>query len=196
MTMQLKIGIDVDGVLYDFVSAFRRLAQQTFGKDFPTFSSDWDFSNWGLTSDEYKSLWTRVRGSVDWFLDNEKPYSFAVESLTLLKNHELYFITTRCPTQGETVLRQTQRQLNMLGVEFPTVVVTNDKGAVVQGLSLNFYIDDYVENLKRVQECSPSTKLFLVNQTYNNEILIPTSWARISSLKEFAERIDNVAVAD
>jgi len=196
MSRSLKIGIDVDGVVYDFVSAFRGLAQQTFGKDFPTTSSDWDFSNWGFTADEYKHLWTRVRGSLDWFLDNERPYSFAVESLSRLKNHELYFITTRCPTQGESVLRQTQLQLNKLGVEFPTVVVRFDKGPVVKGLSLDFYIDDYVENLKRAEECSPNTKLFLVSQTYNNQLPVPDSWSRINSLKEFAERIENAPVAD
>ena len=39
MTQPLKIGIDVDGVVYDFVSAFRELAKKTFGREFPSFSS-------------------------------------------------------------------------------------------------------------------------------------------------------------
>ena len=195
MAQPLKIGIDVDGVVYNFVSAFRELAIQTFGKDFSVFSSDWDFSNWGLSPEEYKHLWTRVRNSVDWFLENEKPYSFAVESLSRLKDHELYFITTRASTQGDTVLRQTQLQLNRLGIEFPTVIVRSDKGPVVAGLGLDFYVDDYVENLKRAEKCSPNTKLFLVNQTYNKDLSVPDSWTRVNTLKEFAERIENVTVA-
>ncbi len=193
----MKIGIDVDGVLYDFVSAFRETAQRKFSmRDFPTFSSDWDFSNWGLTPDEYKSLWTKIRGSLDWFLENERPYPFAIESLNLLRDHELSFITTRCSTQGDPVLRQTQLQINKLGVEFPTVIVRSDKGPVVSGLALDFYIDDYVENLYRVEMCSPSTKLFLVNQTYNKDLIVPDSWTRVNSLKEFTERIENASTAD
>ena len=193
MTQPLKIGIDVDGVVYDFVSAFRELAKKTFGREFPSFSSSWDFTNWGLTPDEYKTLWSRVRSSLDWFLESERPYSFSVESFSRLKDQELYFITTRSSTQGEPILRQTQLQLNRLGIEFPTVVVRSDKGPVVAGLGLDYYIDDYVENLKRVEECSPNTKLFLVNQTYNTDLTTPSSWTRVASLKDFAERIENVA---
>lgn len=186
----MRIGIDVDGVLMDFVSAFRDTAQRLFGKEFPSFSSDWDFSNWGLSKAEYGRLWERVKQSENWFLFNERPFGFSIESLSLLKRHELYFVTTRSQTVGEPILLQTQKQLHMLGVQFPTVLVRADKGRVASGLQLDIFVDDYVENLKMIEEQSPITKLFLVNQTYNEYLPVPSNWTRVKNLKDFAERID------
>jgi uncharacterized HAD superfamily protein len=197
--MKLRVGLDVDGVIFDFVSAFREQAQNLLGRKFPKFSSDWEFGNWNLNPAEWDKLWGSVRDSHNWF-ENEKPINKkTVEYVKRLDSiSELCFITNRMPTQGASVLRQTQEQLFYLAIDFPTVLVRRDKGPAVAGLELDVFVDDYIENLRRVEECSPNTKLFLVNQTYNENLEIPGTWTRVDSLKEVLKYVKekNVALAN
>jgi uncharacterized HAD superfamily protein len=197
MSRRLKVGVDMDGVIDDFVSAFRYEAQRVLGRAFPLFSSDWDFSNWNMTAEEQGKVWDRIRETENWFLWREGPFSGSINPLlNLSKSYELYFITTRVQTQGLSVQTQTQYRLSNLGVEFPTVVVIKDKGPVSAALQLDAFIDDRIENLQRIQECSPSTKIYLMDQTYNENFREPESWTRVRSLREFYEVIKNAAVAD
>ncbi len=197
--MKLRVGLDVDGVIFDFVSAFREQAQNLLGGKFPKFSSDWEFGNWSLTPKEWDKLWESVRDSHNWF-ENEKPLNRkTVEYVKRLDSiSELCFITNRRPTQGASVLRQTQEQLFDLGIDFPTVLVRRDKGPTVAGLGLDVFVDDYVVNLERAEACSPNTKLFLINQTYNENLGIPKTWTRVDSLKEVVKYVKekNVALAN
>lgn len=196
---QLRVGLDVDGVIMDFVSAFREEAQKLFDRKFPKFSSDWEFGNWNLSKEEWDKLWGSVRNSHNWFY-NEKPINKkTVEYVKRLDSiSELCFITNRMPTQGASVLQQTQGQLFYLDIDYPTVLVRRDKGPVVAGLELDVFVDDYVVNLLRAEECSPNTKLFLVNQTYNENLEIPGTWTRVDSLKEVLKYVKekNVALAN
>lgn len=194
----MKVGLDVDGVIFDFVSAFREEATELFGRKFPKFSSDWNFGNWNLSTKEWDELWGKVRDSVNWFLWKERPFnkSTVLSVRTLDKISELCFITNRIPTKGAPVLLQTQEQLADIAVDYPTVLVRKDKGPAIAGFELDVYVDDYVENLYRAEECSPLTKLFLFNQTYNENLEIPDTWTRIDSLKEVVKYVkeNNVSV--
>lgn len=187
----MRVGLDVDGVIFDFVSAFREEATELFGRKFPRFSSDWEFGNWNLSPNEWDELWGKVRDSLNWFSWKEKPFGKNTERhvQTLDRISELCFVTNRIPTVGRRIIRQTQDQLSDIGVEYPTVLVRKDKGPAIAGLELDAYVDDYVVNLHRAEECSPSTKLFLFNQTYNENLEIPDTWTRIDSLKEVVKYV-------
>ena len=114
--MKLRVGLDVDGVIFDFVSAFREQAQNLLGRKFPKFSSDWEFGNWNLNPAEWDKLWGSVRESHNWFYYNEKPINKkTVEYVKRLDAiSELCYITNRMPTRGASVLRQTQEQLDLI----------------------------------------------------------------------------------
>lgn len=187
----MRVGLDVDGVIFDFVSAFREEATKLFDRKFPRFSSDWEFGNWNLSPNEWDELWGKVRDSLNWFSWEEKPFnkSTVQHVRTLDRISELCFITNRMPTKGQSVRYQTQEQLYEIGIEFPTVLVRKDKGPAIAGLELDVYVDDYVMNLHRAEECSPLTKLFLFNQTYNENLETPDRWTRISSLREVVKYV-------
>ena len=193
----MRVGLDVDGVIFDFVSAFREEAQELFDRKFPKFSSDWEFGNWNLNPAEWDRLWGKVRDSVNWFSWKEKPFNKKTVQYvqTLDRVSELCFITNRMPTKGLTVLIQTQDQMADIGIGYPTVLVRKDKGPAVSGLELDVYVDDYVVNLYRAEECSPGTKLFLFNQTYNENLEIPDTWTRVNSLKEIVKYVKERNVA-
>ena len=135
----MRVGLDADGVIFDFVSAFRKEAIELFDRKFPRFSSDWEFGNWNLSPNEWDELWGQIRNSVNWFSWNEKPFSKVTIQyvLTLDKISELCFITNRMPTKGNSVLWQTQEQLNEIGIDYPTVLVRKDKGPAIAGLELD-----------------------------------------------------------
>lgn len=186
-----KIGIDVDGVLVNFVNAFRREAETLLGRPFPDEPTDWAFKNWNLTKEEFASLWRHIEKTENWYLFyGSDPYPCVPQVLTqLYADHELYFVTTRIKTLGDTTKRQTELSLVEMGVELPTVVVTTMKGPVASVLELDAFIDDRPENLEDIQKNSPSTRLFLLTQPWNAAYAAPKSWTRVNNLEDFAKKL-------
>jgi uncharacterized HAD superfamily protein len=191
MGKRLNIGIDVDGVIVDFVSAFRKEAEALLHREFPPFSSGWDFQNWGLTAAEHKAIWKQIATTKDWFYDKPEPLPNALAGLHLLEAHyDLYFVTTRIETAGLPVREQTAAALSdKCYVDFPSVIVSKDKGPVAAALGLSAFVDDKFENLQQIAESSPATRIFIMDQTYNTDIKIPDNWTRVYSLVDFYNKL-------
>ena len=190
---RLKIGMDVDGVISDFVFAFRREAKVVFHKNFPTTNTDWDFADWGLSAKDISKVWRHIKGIKDWFYLHVPARKGATSNLPYLDAlHELTFITTRIQTEGLPIRRQTQMALDEIGANSPVVIVTKEKGPIARDLQLDAFIDDKPENLTDVHRDSPTTKLFIMDQPYNQNF--NPEWAtRVSSLDEFSSEIDKLA---
>jgi 5'(3')-deoxyribonucleotidase len=187
---KLKIGIDMDGVVMDFVSAFKQEAETVLHKKFPAVNTDWDFKDWGITKEDSSKVWRRIRDTEDWFYLYLAALPGASACLPYLDQlHDLYFVTTRIETLGLSAKRQTQLSLYELGVEYPTVIVTKDKGAISRDLLLDMFIDDKPENLTNIHEASPKTKAFLREQAYNEDFDEP--WVtRVASLDDFVKKVN------
>lgn len=190
MGRRLKLGIDVDGVLADFVSAFRLEAQTVLGREFPHFSSSWNFSNWNITKAEETKVWDHIEATDNWFYLYLNSLPGVSQNIPWLTNeHEVYFITTRIQTAGLPIQRQTEMYLSDLGVEFPTVIVTRDKGPIAAALQLDAFLDDKFENVARVAECSSKTKPYLMGASYNSSYEIPKRWKVVNCFQEFIEAL-------
>jgi hypothetical protein len=60
---------------------------------------------------------------------------------------EVFFITQRPATEGDTVQRQTQRWLVEQGFDLPAVlVIGGSRGAAAGALRLNYHVDDSAQN--------------------------------------------------
>ena len=60
---------------------------------------------------------------------------------------EVFFITQRPDTDGETVQRQTQRWLVQQGFDLPSVlVIPGSRGAAAGALRLDYHVDDSPQN--------------------------------------------------
>jgi len=155
--MSLRIAFDLDGVLADMDGALRREASRlgigseeatVQGKTAPSDDSAPSIAS--MSDREQQSLWAAVRQIENFWvtLDELEPGSVRrLDALAAARRWEVLFITTRPPTAGETVQRQSQRWLERSGFCLPSVyVISGSRGKVASALDLDIVVDDRPEN--------------------------------------------------
>jgi phosphoglycolate phosphatase-like HAD superfamily hydrolase len=168
--MPLRIGFDMDGVLADFSSAFYAVEDRLFGTSpHPAKAADpEDESNAPAAQQppaadppqvepsererlrerrrRHDAVWRTIADTPDFWLllDPLDPHAVhRIHQLMLQHRWEVFFITQRPPTLGETVQRQTQRWLVKQGFELPSVlVIPESRGAAAGALKLDYHVDD------------------------------------------------------
>ncbi len=189
----MRIGIDVDGVLADFNTAFILRVIKETGKDlFPRRPFDiptWNYpESYGYTNDEVHAVWTAIKGDPQFWL-NLPPYADTLQSLSVLsqKSHsgnDLYFVTSR---PGINAKSQTEKWLRENGFkDRPTVLISSHKGQCAEALDLDYYIDDRDLNVQDVSDTRGAlTNIFLLDRPWNR-VFAEASYhvTRISTLSE------------
>jgi hypothetical protein len=156
----------MDGVLADFSAAFHEVEVRLFGvgsrmraarpEEVEEQSSGRQGSEPGGTgvSDDRRrrsdAVWQAIR-STPGFWTTLKPTDPAavrrIRDLMLRHHWEVFFITQRPATVGETVQRQTQRWLLAQGFDVPSVlVISGSRGAAAGALRLDYHVDDSAQN--------------------------------------------------
>jgi hypothetical protein len=83
--------------------------------------------------------------------------------LMLRHRWEVFFITQRPFTEGETVQRQTQRWLVAQGFDLPTVLVlSGSRGAAAKAIRLDYHVDDNSQNCFDVIADSAAKPLLVI----------------------------------
>ena len=79
---------------------------------------------------------------------------------------EVFFITQRPFTEGETVQRQTQRWLVAQGFDLPSVLVLRgSRGAAAAALGLDYHVDDSPQNCVDVIADSTAKTILIVSES-------------------------------
>jgi hypothetical protein len=161
--MSLRIGFDLDGVLADFASAYRDVEAGLFGADqAPSVAEpaeEEEQQNAAAADQSSKpsrdrsrrdAIWRQIQSTPDFWLSLKPTDPLAVRrihDLMMRYRWEVFFITQRPATQGDTVQRQTQRWLVSQGFDLPSVlVIGGSRGAAAGALRLDYHVDDSATN--------------------------------------------------
>jgi hypothetical protein len=174
--MSLRIGIDMDGTLADLSSAYREVERKLFAPG-ARASDDEEIDE----SEEKEALngrtalkaarrearnralvWKTIRRTEDFWLGLRPTEAGVVRRLhevSIARGCEVFFITQRPATDGQTVQRQTQQWLVREGFEAPSVLtLRGGRGKAAAALELDVLLDDTAKNCVDVvseSKCRP-----------------------------------------
>jgi hypothetical protein len=188
--MPLRIGFDMDGVVADFSSAFREVEERLFGpgaavsagepekEEEAQTSAEGDAADASSGSEDASAspraarrrrdqVWREIQTTAN-FWTTLKPLDAGavrrIHDLMLQHRWEVFFITQRPRTDGDTVQRQTQRWLVEQGFDLPSVLVLGgSRGAAAGALRLNYHVDDSPQNCVDVLSDSKAKPILVVD---------------------------------
>jgi hypothetical protein len=113
-----------------------------------------------------------------------------IHEMMLRHQWEVFFITQRPKTDGETVQRQTQRWLVEQGFDLPSVLVlAGSRGAAAGALRLDYHVDDSAQNCLDVIADSSARPILIVPD--NDEVsILRAHKLGIGTARSIAECLD------
>jgi hypothetical protein len=164
--MVVRIGFDMDGVLADFNAAFHGVETRLFGgtptvaDEAPEIEARLEEGQERRAADKRRTpremrrrrdaVWNAIHRTPD-FWTTLKPLDARavrrIHEMMVRLRWEVFFITQRPATEGQTVQRQTQRWLVAQGFDLPSVlVISGSRGAAAAAVRLDFHVDDSPQN--------------------------------------------------
>jgi len=180
----MRIGLDLDGVTYDFVGQFRNYLKYVWQHehDMPE-PIEWHFAeSWGLTTDEFSE---RIQQGIDAniLFRFGSAYPGAVDTINRLYDygHSIHFITHRDPRAWA----HTTEWLIDAGINYDTLNITADKTAVRTDIFLEDNIDNYLQILQS------GTWSVLMDRPWNR--LGDCFLNRVHGWDQFSEQVDLIS---
>lgn len=181
--MPVRIGFDMDGVLADFATAFRDVETRLFGAssamaaEAPEVEAQQEEAAGSAQADgasatpremrrRRDAIWSAIHDTPD-FWTTLRPHDpdavRRIHDMMIRYGWEVFFITQRPSTLGETVQRQTQRWLHRQGFDLPSVlVISGSRGAAAGALRLDYHVDDSPQNCLDVVSDSRARPILIV----------------------------------
>lgn len=148
MGRSLRIGVDLDGPVYDFVGDTAEVVAAHRGVDSSTLppATVWDFfTDWGLNAEEFwKIVDVGIADGRVW--RHGEPIAGSVEAIRALRKagHTIHIVTSRrAGSETSTIL-----WLAEVGIEYDSLTFSVDKTIV----HTDVFIDDYDKNLDALAE--------------------------------------------
>jgi hypothetical protein len=165
--MALRIGIDVDGVIADFRTAFHAAAVRCLRRDVE--DSDDLESGGPVSPEDVRRVWDSIARTENWWMDvppHEPEQIARLYRLTRANGWEVYFLTKRPPSAGDSVQFQTQWWIERFGFYLPAVLtVSGSRADVANGLRLDIVVDDQIVNCIEVISAAPIKALLMLRSS-------------------------------
>ena len=191
--MRLNVGIDVDGILANFIKPATTIAHDMF--DTPIIENSYGVKDWNMGLEDWQIglLLEEIFNIRDFWLSYIESIidENTFKRLNRLANrHHIYFVTDRT-TNFNSISRTAQMQTVMWlrdnCIYNPSVIVQRNKSWVVKALGLNIYIDDNPKNIEMVDKNCPSVIKVTMDYPYckkQGEI------QNLNCIKDFNEFLD------
>jgi hypothetical protein len=215
--MALRIGFDMDGVLADFVRAYREIEESVFGPisgatrpGDPEDQEDRSSGDGSESEVESQSasqaaearhalrrkrdeVWQSIQATPNFWTTLAPLDAGAVRRIHDLAARDawdVFFITQRPATAGESVQRQTQRWLVAQGFDLPSVLVIHgSRGDAARALRLDYLVDDSARNCIDVK-AQADTKALLVSDPSDAATAESARRLGIGTVASIAEALD------
>lgn len=189
----MRISIDIDGVLADFVGGAVSLANLELDMKLPRDYQpvDWDFSD-AFTKTQFSALWKEIFAfPLFWY--TLYPYR---ENLAALRDYlketkdDVYYVTARKETDGMSGKRQSQYWLEDHGIKnWGSVIAVDkpeDKLALFKDLKIDSSIDDYGPTIEAVNKI-PGHMGYLLSRSWNAD---KDYGPRVNTLQDYFRKLD------
>ena len=173
----MKYGIDLDGIVCDYVSSLTRLANELYPGSVPSNwqpAGTWDLP---LSADKREEVFRAVRRYHNFWLTLDA-YR---DNVRAIANHriahpsdEIYYVTARKPTRGLPVVHQSQRWLEMCGIAgVGTAVIAShendDKHGILKALAVDAFVDDTLDEVHINMAKGGPHRSYLLARPWNQE---------------------------
>jgi hypothetical protein len=112
------------------------------------------------------AIWEAIEATPDFWTTlkpTEEGVVRRIHELMLRHRWEVFFITQRPQTEGDTVQRQTQRWLVAQGFDLPSVLVlAGSRGAAARAIRLDYHVDDTAQNCFDIVADSTAKAILIV----------------------------------
>lgn len=180
---QFILGVDLDGVCGDYTAAFRDVVAAERGIDPATLTEQrsWDFSEWGLTADDFHEL-HRVAVLEHHMFRTMPVVEGAADALWRLSDAGVWIrlITHRLYVNWghAVVLEDTAAWLDTAAIPYRDICFLGQKPQV----EADAYVDDAPHNIVDLQ--AQGNVAIIFDQPYNQEVAGPRArnWAEVEEI--------------
>jgi hypothetical protein len=186
----LRLGVDVDGVVADFRTAFRALAERELGRSAEDVEAE-------LSKADVERLWRLVAETSNWWLDLPAYEPDQIVRLYDRARHgrwEIHFLTSRPPSAGDSVQLQTQVWLEKFGFFLPAVMTTpaGARGEIARALRLDVLVDDRMVNCMEIIGASNAKALLIARGSNQPQVREAAESRGVGVVTSFAQALDAV----
>lgn len=166
----MRLGFDIDDCITKTTETFCKIGNDLFNlglvPDLLT-SNSVKFEDLGLVTNEQvaqiKEEYYRLH-----IFRNIEPHESAIQSLRLVNDETIYFITSRNDYDMNELTKDTHYWFKTHGIKNYELIFTDDKYSVINELKLDIFVEDNISQIQKLQYID-NLRIIMPKRPWNHE---------------------------